>query len=164
MGGSPTAAASSDRSGMCASLSCTRRDRIRLLLFFALVIAYSLRVILSVAIISIAKEAGYTNEQEGIISAAFFVGYLILQLPGGWLAGRIGGWTVLGLGVLLPSLVTLATPPLATNYAGLIAMRVRAPARALSRGQCAAPPPPTHPPTHSHTHAAPCRLPVACRS
>ena len=39
----------------------------------------------------------------------------MLQVPGGWLCRKIGGKTVFGLGVLVPSIVTIATP-FSTQY------------------------------------------------
>ena len=100
------------------------RLRVSVLLFMALMLAYALRVLLSVAIINIAAEFGYTNTQQGLISSSFFIGYLFLQVPGGWAASTWGGWGVLLAGVLAPSALTLATPPAAGSLPALVAMRV----------------------------------------
>jgi hypothetical protein len=86
------------------------RARVSALLFVALMLAYALRVLLSVAIIGLAAEFGYGAAEQGLINSSFFIGYLWLQVPGGWAAGRLGGWPVLLAGVLAPSLLTLATP------------------------------------------------------
>ena len=46
----------------------------------------------------------------GWILAAFFYGYILTQIPGGWLAERVGGKWVFGVGVLMTSVFTLLTP------------------------------------------------------
>lgn len=61
----------------------------------------------------------------GWILAAFFYGYIVTQIPGGWLAERIGGKWVFGVGVVMTSVFTLLTPLAATSNVGfLIAVRV----------------------------------------
>ena len=47
---------------------------------------------------------------EGWALSAFFFGYLLPQIPGGWLATRFGGKHVFGLGVGMSALLTLLTP------------------------------------------------------
>ena len=42
--------------------------------------------------------------------SAFFAGYVILQVPAGYLSDRYGGKWVLGLGVLFWSMFTVLTP------------------------------------------------------
>ena len=49
------------------------------------------------------------NEQNWILSS-FFYGYIITQIPGGWLAGRFGGKWLFGLGILCTAVLTLLTP------------------------------------------------------
>jgi len=49
----------------------------------------------------------------GWVLSSFFFGYLITQIPGGWLATRFGGKYVFGVGVLVTSLLTLITPQMA---------------------------------------------------
>ena len=47
------------------------------------------------------------------------------QIPGGWLATRIGGKWVFGVGVLATSVLTLLTPVVArTNFYLLIFLRI----------------------------------------
>ena len=56
---------------------------------------------------------------------AFFYGYVLTQLPGGYLASRFGGKLLLGGGVLCTSLLTLLTPIAArTSFAFLIVVRI----------------------------------------
>ena len=61
----------------------------------------------------------------GWILAAFFYGYLLTQIPGGWLAQRFGGKWVFGVGVVMTSVFTLFTPLAAlSSVEFLIAVRV----------------------------------------
>src|SRR5712691_5059016 len=45
-------------------------------------------------------EFGWDPAVTGTILSAFFVGYLLTQLPGGWLADRFGGKGIIGCAVL----------------------------------------------------------------
>ena len=49
----------------------------------------------------------------GLVLGSFFYGYLLTQIPGGWIATRFGGKHVFGTGVLVTSLLTLVTPQMA---------------------------------------------------
>ena len=61
----------------------------------------------------------------GWILAAFFYGYILTQIPGGWLAERVGGKWVFGVGILMTSVFTLLTPLAAfSNVELLIVVRV----------------------------------------
>jgi MFS family permease len=93
------------------------------LLHLALVVSYALRGLMSVAVIGIAAEFGFNNTDLGQVNASFFAGYLLTQFVGGLLATRLGGHPVLLAGILLPSLLTLLTPPLAGRLSTLCAMR-----------------------------------------
>ena len=60
----------------------------------------------------------------GWILAAFFYGYILTQIPGGWLAERVGGKWVFGVGVFMTSVFTLLTPLAAFfNFKLLIIIR-----------------------------------------
>ncbi|XP_078449904.1 sialin [Lampetra fluviatilis] len=62
---------------------------------------------------------------QGWILSAFFYGYIITQVPGGYLAGRYGGKMLFGIGVACTTLLTLATPPAASfGVPWLIVVRV----------------------------------------
>ena len=52
--------------------------------------AYLTRVALAAANTTIQSELELTDLQMGDVLAAFFVGYLIFQIPGGWLGVRFG--------------------------------------------------------------------------
>ncbi|MFC1720139.1 ACS family MFS transporter [Pseudomonadota bacterium] len=96
-----------------------------LLCFFATFICYIDRVNISVAIIPMAKQFGWTDSEKGIVLSSFFVGYLVTQVLGGSLAARLGGKAVLGFGVLWWSVFTILTPLSAmTSFPVLIAARI----------------------------------------
>ena len=47
---------------------------------------------------------------QGWVLSSFFYGYIITQIPGGYLSGRFGGKRVMLVGMLVYALVTLLTP------------------------------------------------------
>ena len=95
------------------------------LCFAGTLICYMDRVNISVAVIPMAEQYGWSRTTQGVVLSSFFWGYLATQVLGGWLADRYGGKVVLGAGVLLWSLFTLVTPPAAAlGFAALFAVRV----------------------------------------
>ena len=60
----------------------------------------------------------------GWVLSSFFYGYIITQIPGGYLAGRFGGRYVFGIGISMTAVLTLLTPLAAQIHIGfLIALR-----------------------------------------
>ena len=95
------------------------------LCFAATFICYIDRVNISVAIIPMAADLGWSATTQGTVLSSFFVGYLLTQIVGGRLADRFGGKAVLGIGVLLWSLFTMLTPPAAAaGFALLLTARI----------------------------------------
>lgn len=88
----------------------------------AVFICYMDRVIISIAIIPMSAEFGWSPEEQGRVLSSFFVGYLLTQVAGGWLSGRYGGKIVLGSGVIFWSLFTMLAPVAAAG--GLTALLV----------------------------------------
>ena len=68
------------------------------------------RIAISIAIIPMAEDEGWSPTVQGAVMSAFFLGYVTLQISAGYLSDRFGGKWVLGLGVLFWSLFTLLTP------------------------------------------------------
>ena len=68
------------------------------------------RIAISIAIIPMAEDNEWSPTVQGAVMSAFFLGYVTLQIPAGYLSDRFGGKWVLGLGVLFWSLFTLLTP------------------------------------------------------
>eukprot|EP01023_Acetabularia_acetabulum_P037861 TRINITY_DN3614_c0_g1_i2.p1 TRINITY_DN3614_c0_g1~~TRINITY_DN3614_c0_g1_i2.p1 ORF type:complete len:595 (-),score=64.43 TRINITY_DN3614_c0_g1_i2:1307-3091(-) len=71
------------------------------------------KVNMSVAVIPMAQEFGWTSSLIGSVSGFFFYGYMLAQYPGGLLARKLGGQNVLPIGVGLWSLSTVAVPLMA---------------------------------------------------
>jgi MFS family permease len=95
------------------------------LCFAAIFLCYIDRVNISVAIIPMAKEFGWDKTLQGTVMSAFFIGYLLTQIAGGWLADRFGGKPVLAGGVVVWSLFTALTPPAAAGgFAALLVARI----------------------------------------
>jgi len=65
----------------------------------------------------------WDRETQGLILSSFFYGYIVTQIPGGWLANKLGGKRVFGYGIFLSSILCLITP-LATTYGGVPALMV----------------------------------------
>eukprot|EP01025_Chloroclados_australasicus_P038713 TRINITY_DN3997_c0_g1_i1.p2 TRINITY_DN3997_c0_g1~~TRINITY_DN3997_c0_g1_i1.p2 ORF type:complete len:545 (+),score=92.95 TRINITY_DN3997_c0_g1_i1:374-2008(+) len=83
------------------------------------------KVNMSVAVIPMAQDLGWSGLQRGLVSSAFFWGYSLTQIPAGFISTKIGGAMVLSAGVVIWSLGTLLTPSAAHAGIGLLlAMRV----------------------------------------
>lgn len=87
-----------------------RRHVVVALCACSLFICYIDRVNISIAIIPMAEQFGWSDYTKGLVFASFFVGYLATQAIGGWLSNRYGGKYVLGFAVLWWSLFTILTP------------------------------------------------------
>nr|CAD7397026.1 unnamed protein product [Timema cristinae] len=101
---------------------------------------YSLQVILSMTIVAmtsdrttrlqngtdirISADFSWDSRVQGLLLSSFFCGYLVAQVPGGWLAARVGGRLVMGCGVGTAALLTLMVPTLcavaATHHALMV--------------------------------------------
>lgn len=90
-----------------------RPTRVRglVVLFLALAAssAYVTRHGLAVANTTIQEELGFNNEQFGYLYSAFSLGYLLAQVPGGWLGQRFGTRGVMALLSVAWSACTLIT-------------------------------------------------------
>lgn len=103
----------------------SRRGRLVALAFLACVVAYTDRVNISVAAVSMKEQLGWSQTEKGFVLSSFFIGYLLFMLASGWLATRYGGKRVLGIAVLAWSVFTLLTPPAAAlSMTALIAVRI----------------------------------------
>lgn len=95
------------------------------LCFCAIFVCYIDRVNISVAIIRMAEEFQWSQSTQGWILSCFYIGYLVTQFLGGYLADRYGGKLILGIGVVWWSLFTILTPPAAAMGIGaLIVTRI----------------------------------------
>jgi len=93
-----------------------RRVHIAMLMFTGLVSNYMLRVNLNLAIEFMTKEDSdgphveWTVDQKERIKGAFFLGYVVMQVPGGRLAEIFGSKRVFGYSMFLCAILTAITP------------------------------------------------------
>ena len=107
------------------SSSCWQiRYEVAALACFGFFNVYAMRVNLSVAVLQMKPQFGWSSLQQGIILSSFFIGYICTQVAGGWLGTRFGGKWVFGFGVLCTAVLTIATPWVASNYPLFIAVRI----------------------------------------
>jgi len=93
-----------------------------LLLAVTVATAYLTRHCLAVANTRMQVDLGFNNEQFGYLYSAFSLGYLICQVPGGWLGQRLGTRVTIPLLCCVWSVMTLATG-LVSSLPALIAAR-----------------------------------------
>ena len=102
-----------------------RRYSIISLCVLAVFVCYIDRVNISVAIIAMQAEYGWSETTKGLVLSSFFIGYMLFMVPSGWLANRVGGKLVLGAAVLWWSIFTFVTPAAAGfGLALLLAARI----------------------------------------
>jgi MFS transporter, ACS family, glucarate transporter len=86
---------------------------VRLLLVFWLFIlstvAFLDRTNISIAGVALGQEFGLSKIQLGWVFSAFLIGYAGFQIPGGWLAVRLGPRRILTLGVMWWGVFTALT-------------------------------------------------------
>ncbi|GAB6024779.1 hypothetical protein CHUAL_009905 [Chamberlinius hualienensis] len=118
------------------------RMTVALLMLKMIIIAYILRLNMGIAIVCMIKtnhteqhgnetvlvekgEFEWEKSVQGSILSAFFYGYILTQIPSGWLADKIGGKVVLATGLGVFSVLTLIIP-VATRWSSyaLLAIRV----------------------------------------
>lgn len=81
--------------------------------FIVLYIGYMLlfadRTVFNISLAGIGKEFAVTPAALGAAGSAFFLGYTLMQIPGGWLTDRFGSRKVIIVTLLLWSLLTVLT-------------------------------------------------------
>lgn len=75
----------------------------------ALFLAYLTRHSLALVNTTMQQELGINNEQFGWLVSAFSTGYLLCQIPGGWMGQRFGSRSMLGAFAVLWSVMTSIT-------------------------------------------------------
>ncbi|MCK9284959.1 MAG: ACS family MFS transporter [Rhodocyclaceae bacterium] len=95
------------------------------LCFFACLICYLDRISISVAVIAMQEQFGWSETTKGLVLSSFFIGYMLCQVPSGWLANRLGGKIMLSVAVIWWSAFTFLTPlAAAISLPVLLATRV----------------------------------------
>ena len=93
------------------------------LLYVGWCISYIDRAAISIALASIGKEFHLDASVLGVVLSTFFIGYAIMQIPGGWLADKFGSKKVIMTAILLWSIFTLFTG-FAWSLTALIVIRL----------------------------------------
>ena len=91
-------------------------------LYVGFCISYIDRSAIGLALPSISKDFALAPTQMGVVISAFFIGYSIMQIPGGWLADHFGSKTVICIALTLWSIFTFTTGH-ASTLAGLLFLR-----------------------------------------
>jgi ACS family sodium-dependent inorganic phosphate cotransporter len=93
--------------------------------FIGCLIAFTDRVDISIAAVSMKAQFGWSEAQVGWVLSAFFLGYMPFLFVSGLLARRFGGRRVAGIAMIVWSSFTLLTPLAATvSLPTLIAVRI----------------------------------------
>jgi len=117
-----------------------KRYVLALMVFLGFSVLYALRVNLNVAIgamcnnhtiyengfyVNKVAEFDWGSKTQGMVLGSFYYGYIVLQIPGGWLATKIGGTRIFGVALFFASVLTLLTPTAARfSVYALIVLRV----------------------------------------
>ena len=65
-----------------------------------------------------AEDFGWSSTVSGLVQSSFFFGYMLTQIPGGYIIAKKGGRKILPLGVGLWSAATAAVPIMAGTMPG----------------------------------------------
>lgn len=95
-----------------------------ILISSGIVMSYCLRVHMSVAIIAMQQEYGWSDSEKGVILSSFFWGYTLGQVPAVLIAQSFGPKNIFGAGILLPSIFSLFIP-LAASYSMTLVLCLR---------------------------------------
>lgn len=93
------------------------------------------KVNISVAIVPMARDFGWSPTTSGLVQSSFFWGYMLTQIPGGYVTSRIGGRKILPGGVALWSAATAAVPFAAGTLPGMSLLSISLPQPAIP-GNC----------------------------
>ena len=98
------------------------RQRVLLLLFLLTVVTYLDRVCIGAMAGAISRDLGLSKTQMGAAFSAFILGYVLFEIPGGWLADRFGARVLLPRIVVWWSVFTAATA-YAWSFGSLVVIR-----------------------------------------
>ncbi|WP_057913756.1 MFS transporter [Peribacillus muralis] len=104
------------------NLNSSKSKMILLVLYFGWIVSYIDRTVVSLSILKIGEDLSLDASKLGIVLSAFFMGYALMQIPGGWLADRFGSRKVIVIAVLFWSVFTALTG-LAWSLTSLLLIR-----------------------------------------
>lgn len=80
------------------------------MIFLCTLVCYMERQGFPIAFTVLANHSQLTEEVKGRVLSSFFFGYSAMQVPGGWLAARCGGFRILQVSFALWGLTSLIMP------------------------------------------------------
>jgi MFS family permease len=104
------------------SVNSSKSKMILLVLYFGWIVSYIDRTVVSLSIVQIGEDFSLDASKLGIVLSAFFMGYALMQIPGGWLADRFGSRKVIVIAILFWSVFTALTG-LAWSLTSLLLIR-----------------------------------------
>ncbi|MFC5587342.1 MFS transporter [Sporosarcina soli] len=93
------------------------------LLFVGWLLSFLDRMVMNIAVIPIKEEFNLDPSMVGIILSSFFISYACMQIPGGWLADKIGSRKLVIFAIAFWSLFTIFSG-LAWSLASLVIIRI----------------------------------------
>lgn len=100
-----------------------RRHFTVLMLFLGMANAYIMRTNMSVAIVVMSGSSNWTDLKKGIILSSFFYGYVVTQIPIGFLTKKYDALKMLGWGMVLNGVFSMIVPVSAHNFWTLVLAR-----------------------------------------
>lgn len=89
------------KTGVLVEKPTNVRWQVFIAIFILCSINYVDRAVISVLMPAIQSDLGFSPEMVGVILSAFFWGYVLMQIPCGWLCDKIQpGKVIVGTGVL----------------------------------------------------------------
>ncbi len=96
-----------------------------LLITSGVCVGFTMRVNVSVAAVRMAESFGWSKTQEGLLFSAFYVGYMLGQLPSAFMAHWFGAKRMLAYSVGLTSILSIVFPAsIKFSYALGIGVRI----------------------------------------
>ncbi|KAK5646081.1 hypothetical protein RI129_004545 [Pyrocoelia pectoralis] len=93
-----------------------RRYVVATMAFFGFFNVFALRAVLSIAIVAMTSTTevvpgfDWDSKVQGYVLSSFFYGYIVTQVPGGWLAAKYGGKYIYGIGTAATGVLTIISP------------------------------------------------------
>ncbi|KAJ4766912.1 phosphate transporter 4 [Rhynchospora pubera] len=105
-------------------VAISERAKVVAMMALVMLLCNADRVVMSVAVVPLAAQYGWSSSFVGIVQSSFLWGYVISSMVGGTLADRYGGKRVMACAAALWSLATFLTPLAAhKSTAALLAVR-----------------------------------------
>ncbi|XP_067655531.1 vesicular glutamate transporter 2-like [Haliotis asinina] len=123
----------------CCRCNCAKRYLIAILSSIGFILSFGIRCNLGVAILKMTKnesvdldgdgtirknesepEFSWTPETVGVVDSSFFWGYIVTQVPGGYLASRFPANRLFGLAIGLSACLNMLLPAAAKVHYGLV--------------------------------------------